>query len=622
MIYLQVDSISKAFGDLVLFEESSFTINKEDKVALVARNGAGKTSLMKILTGLDTADAGELIYRNGISIGFLQQDPILDDSRTVVEQVFHSSSKIIDCIRRYEEALVTGDKKMLQDATDEMDHLEAWDYEVKVKQILSELRITNFDQQIATLSGGQRKRVALANVLINQPDILYLDEPTNHLDLEMTEWLEDYLIKAGITMLMVSHDRYFLNRVCNLTLEIDDKKIYSYKGNYTYYLEKREERLSNANAEIDKARSLLRTELEWLRRMPKARTHKSKVRTESVHELIDVASQKKARFDMDINVQSERLGKKILNTHKLTKSFGDLKILNQFNYHFKRGEKAGIVGRNGSGKSTFLNMLAGQCAPDSGRIELGNTVVIGYYKQEGMQIEEGKRVLDVIKEIAELISMADGRKLSAAQMLNTFNFPFKMHQNMVSTLSGGEKRRLYLLTVLMQNPNFLILDEPTNDMDIPTLHVLEDYLQNFDGCLMVVSHDRFFMDKVIDHLFVFEGDAVIRDFPGNYTQYRVDAKQREKLEKKIAAAIETKETIVTPVKEKTRKLSYKEQKEFEQLSIDIDIYEKEKKEIEDFLSSGSDNADELIAKSNRLGELNHMLEEKSERWLELSEFAL
>ena len=616
MIYLTVENLTKSYGDIELFENISFGISKNQKVALIARNGAGKTSLLNILSGKDSADSGQIIFRNDITVGFLEQNPILNESLTIIEQVFSSPSKILTTIKLYEDALESQNHEQLHDLIEQMNMLKAWDYEVKVKQILAELKIDHFHQIINTLSGGQKKRIALANVLINEPDILIMDEPTNHLDLEMIEWLEDYLSKTRITLLIVTHDRYFLENVCNEVLELDEQKIFSYKGNYSYFLEKREERLHNHNTVVDKARNLLVKELDWMRRMPKARSTKAKARIDSFYTLEKVASQKTFQQEMDINVKTERLGNKILDIKSLNKKFDNITILKDFSYVFKRFEKVGIIGKNGTGKTTFLNLITGLEKQDRGKFEVGETVVFGYYKQEGLQFKDDDRVIDIVKNIAEVITLGDGKKFTASQFLNHFLFTHKMQHSPVAKLSGGEKRRLYLLTVLMCNPNFLILDEPTNDLDIIALNVLEDYLKNFSGCLIIVSHDRYFMDKVVDHLFVFEGNGVVTDFPGNYTQYRNSPKYNKQVKK---LPTEIKSEVKRPTKEKPRKHSFKEKLEYDQLEKDISLLETEKKEIELQLNSGTLSSPELNELSKQYVEIETLLEQKMERWLELAE---
>jgi ATP-binding cassette subfamily F protein uup len=614
--YLQLDNLTKSWGDLPLFKDISFTINQGEKVALIARNGAGKTTLMNIIFGHEVPDNGKVIFNNDIRIGYLRQLPELNPDETVLEAAFSSSGETITAVREYESALESHDHKAIERAMDKINHLNCWDFELKIKQILTELKIHDLQQPIRELSGGQKKRVALAHVLIDEPDFLILDEPTNHLDLEMIEWLERTLEKAKCTLLMVTHDRYFLDRVCNEIIEMDDQSLFRYKGNYSYYVEKRSERIQNLTLGIEKARNLFRTELDWLRRMPKARTHKSKYRTENAYILKEKASKRIDDTKLELAINSQRLGNKIINLDRLSKSFGDVTILKDFSYKFARYEKIGIVGKNGSGKSTFLNLLTGTVKADSGKMEVGETVSFGYFRQDGIQFSPENRVIDIIKEIAEVVEMGDGSKLSASQFLTYFLFPPETQYSLVAKLSGGEKRRLYLCTILMRNPNFLILDEPTNDLDIMTLNVLEDYLKSFTGCTIVVSHDRFFMDKIVDHLFVFEGDGVIKDFPGNYSDYRDWAEEKEKTEQSAAKTEK-------PVREKQvpekKKMSYKEKKELEDLELEIGQLEKEKKNLEEELNSGSLAAEELHKKSLRYSELTLKLEEKEFRWLELSE---
>ena len=615
--YLQVDNLSKYWGELTLFEGISFSVTEGQKVAMIAKNGAGKSTLMDIIAGLETPDTGKSQLMNPGSIGYLRQNPDLNPEDTVLEAAFNAPGELIQAVKNYEKALENHDPKLLDHAIERMNVLNAWDFELRIKQILTQLKITNVNQQIKFLSGGQKKRVALAHILINEPDFLILDEPTNHLDLEMIEWLEKYLEKAKCTLFMVTHDRYFLDRVCNEIIELDDNNIYKYKGNYSYYVEKREERIQSLNAEIDRARNLFRTELEWLRRMPKARTHKSKYRTENAYKLQEKASQFRSDDDIELTVQGKRLGSKILNVKNLSKAFDKLVILDKFSYNFARLEKIGIIGKNGSGKTTVLNMLTGSLSPDSGTIDVGETISFGYYRQDGINFKSGDRVIDVIKEIAEVVDLGNGNRMTASQFLTYFLFPPDTQYNYVEKLSGGEKRRLYLCTVLMRNPNFLILDEPTNDLDIMTLNVLEDYLRNFQGCAIVVSHDRFFMDKIVDHLFVFEGDGKIKDFPGNYSDYRDWLEDREK-ELRTPDKRE-KEPKPKTAKEGTRKLSFNEKRELDQLEKDISILEEEKKAIEKAMDSGICSSDDLVIKSQRHGEISVLLDEKEMRWLELSE---
>ncbi len=618
MNYLQIDNLTKSFGDLVLFKNISFTIDKDQRVALIARNGAGKTSLLKILGGKDTPDSGNLIFRNGISVGYLEQYPPLNPNISVIDEVFLSSNEVISAIKEYEEACNDNNNERLDAAIHNMDALKAWDYEVRVKQILSQLKITELNKKVGELSGGQKKRLALANVLINEPDILILDEPTNHLDLDMIEWLEGFLKNAKSTLIMVTHDRYFLDRVCNIIYELDSNQIFRYKGNYSYFLEKREERIYNENSKIDKARSLYKKELDWINRSPMARTTKAKYRIDSFYETKQVAQMAKHKDEMQIDVQSARLGKKVVEIYNLKKSFGEIKILNDFSYNFKRGEKVGIIGENGSGKTTLLNLIAGSEPLNGGRIEIGQTVVFGYYTQDGITFDENQRVIDVIKEIAEDIPIGDGRRLSPIQFLNYFLFPPPMHYAYVYKLSGGEKRRLYLMIILMRNPNFLILDEPTNDLDIMTLNVLEDYLTEFKGCVLIVSHDRFFMDKIVDHLFVFQGGGLVKDYPGNYSQYRIWADNNE-LTKRKEEKQKTIQIAEPVIREKT-KLSYKEQLEYDALTTEIEALEKEKNDIEEKLSGGGLSTDEIVEASKRLSEIENRLPEKENRWLYLSEW--
>jgi ATP-binding cassette subfamily F protein uup len=619
MNYLQIENLSKSYGDLELFKNLNFTIDKDQRVALIAKNGAGKTSLLRILGGKDTQDAGNIIFRKDITVGYLEQDPIVNSELTVMDEVFQSSNQVIAAIKEYEDACNAHHPDKLDAAIHQMDTLKAWDYEVRIKQILAQLKITQLEQKVGELSGGQQKRLALANLLINEPDILILDEPTNHLDMDMIEWLEVYLKNTKSTLIMVTHDRYFLDRICDVIYELDNQQIYRYRGNYSYFLEKREERILNQNIELDKARSLYKKELDWFNRMPSARSTKAKYRVDSFYEIQEVVSRKNNQDEVKLDVQSARLGSKILEMEHLTKSFGETVILNDFTYKFNRFEKIGVVGPNGCGKSTFLNLISGLIPLDSGKIEIGSTVVFGYYTQQGIQFDENKRVIDVIQELSEDINLGDGNRLSPTQFLNYFLFPPSMHYAYVYKLSGGEKRRLFLMTVLMKNPNFLILDEPTNDLDIMTLNVLEGYLQNFKGCVLIVSHDRYFMDKIVDHLFVFEDNGKIKDFPGNYSQYR-DWKEeqttsRKKAEKQIPVVIEN-----TELKEKT-KLTFKEKQEYELLNRELEQLEAEKIQLFNALSDGSLQGEAIVKASQRFSEIAKLLDEKGDRWLQLSEFA-
>ena len=576
--YLQIDKLTKSFGDLVLFEDITFGIAQGQKVGLIAKNGTGKTTLLNIIAGKEDYDSGAVVFRNDLRVGYLEQMPHYPDGLTVLQACFYSPNETVRLIAEYEQAMASGDHSNLEDILLRMDNLKAWDYEQRAKQILGQLKIHNFDQKVETLSGGQLKRVALANVLITDPELIILDEPTNHLDLEMTEWLEGYLSRANISILMVTHDRYFLDRVCSEIIEIDRKQIYQYKGNYSYYLEKRQERMDALNAEVDRASNLLRKELDWMRRQPQARGTKAKYRIDAFYELEKKAKQQHEAGNVNLDVKASYIGSKIFEAEHVSKRFGDLKIVEDFNYIFARYEKMGIVGNNGTGKSTFIKMLMGEVEPDSGRFDVGETVRFGYYSQDGLQFDEQMKVIDVVQNIAEYVDLGDGKKMGVSQFLNYFLFSPEKQHNYVFKLSGGEKRRLYLCTVLMRSPNFLVLDEPTNDLDIVTLNVLEEYLRNFKGCAIVVSHDRYFMDKVVDHLLVFRGNADIKDFPCNYTQYREWKEVQDQLEKEAEAA---RRAGIAPTMEKTsrlekvqkKKLTFKERKEFEALEVEIPLLE-------------------------------------------------
>ncbi len=616
--FLQVENLSKRFGEQLLFENITFGIGKNQKVALIAKNGMGKSTLLRIIAGKDSADTGSVIFRNDISIGILDQDPELNPENYVFEEVFNSENPTLKLIKTYEQAVKDNDTSALEELIPQMDALAAWDYDTQVKQILSELKVDKYSLRIKELSGGQRKRVGLAKILISNPDFLILDEPTNHLDVEMTEWLEEYLEKTNATLLMVTHDRYFLDRVCDKIIEIDDFGLFAYEGNYSYYLEKRDERIEARNASIDKAKNLLRTEQEWMRRMPQARGHKAKYRIDNFYKIKEVASQNTTEQQLELDIKGQRLGKKILELEHVNKSYGNFRVLRDFSYKFVRGEKIGIIGKNGVGKSTFLNIITRQIEPDNGTIEIGETVVYGYYKQDGISFKEDDRPIDIVKNISEKIDLGNGRVMSASQFLEYFLFPDKLQYSLVAKLSGGERRRLYLLTVLMSNPNFLILDEPTNDLDIMTLNVLEDYLKSFQGCLIIVSHDRFFTDKVVDRVFAFEGDGVVKDFPGNYTQYKNKKEEEELLRKQ-----EEKKIPVAPKpvreKEKVRKLTFKEKQEMQQLESDMEKLNTEKTTLETALNSGALDTEELVKSSQRIAEIIDLLDEKEMRWLELSE---
>lgn len=615
--YLQVENLTKSFGDLVLFNGISFGIAEGQRIGLIAKNGSGKTTLLNILAGKEGYDEGKITFRRDLRVGYLEQSPKYPEELTVLEACFYHGNSTVELIKEYERCMETPGNPGMDELLVRMEHEKAWDYERRAKRILSQLKIRDFSQKIGHLSGGQLKRVALANILITEPDLLILDEPTNHLDLDMTEWLEEYLNRGSLSLLMVTHDRYFLDRVCSEIIEIDNRKLYSYKGNYSYYLEKRQERIEATNAEIARANNLYRTELEWMRRMPQARGHKARYREEAFYELEKVAKQRTYDANVKLDVKASYIGSKIFESDHLCKHFGDLKILDDFSYIFARYEKMGIVGNNGTGKSTFIKILMGLEKPDSGTLDIGETVRFGYYSQEGLQFNEQMKVIDVITDIAEVIELGNGKRLTASQFLQHFLFTPETQHSYVYKLSGGERRRLYLCTVLMRNPNFLVLDEPTNDLDIVTLQVLEEYLQNFKGCVIVVSHDRYFMDKVVDHLLVFKGQGDIRDFPGNYSDYR-DWKLAKAEHEKEAAKPKEEKTQRVRLNDK-RRMTFKERKEFEQLEKEIAALEEEKKQIEEALCSGTLSVDELTEKSKRLPLLNDELDEKTMRWLELSE---
>ncbi len=616
--YLSVENLTQNWGDVRLFNDISFGLSEGQKVALIARNGAGKTTLLNIIGGKIPANEGKIVMRSGITLGYLSQDPYLNKAHTVIEEVFNTDNEVVQTIKAYEQAIESNDQHKMGVLIEKMDALQAWDYEQRIKQILSQLKITNFEQSVAELSGGQQKRVALASILISEPDLLILDEPTNHLDLEMVDWLEQYLSKSKATLLMVTHDRYFLDRVCNEIIEMADETIYRYQGNYSYFLEKRQERLANKKAEIEKARNLLKTEQEWMNRMPQARATKAKYRVDAFQGLKDKANQSLNEQNLELGIAQARLGKKVINLHNISKSFEGLQLINDFSYKFAPFEKVGIVGKNGTGKSTFLNILTGALQPDSGEVEKGETVVFGYYRQEGIKIDDNKKVIEVISDIAEDVSLGEGKRMSASQFLRYFLFPNEMHYVQVNKLSGGEKKRLFLMTVLIKNPNFLILDEPTNDLDIFTLNVLEDYLMNFKGCVMVVSHDRYFLDKVTDHLFAFEGNCIIKDFPGSYSDYN---KQKIALDRKEGKATKKEKVTEKPkaVKEKPKRLSYKEKRELEQIETDLEELELKKENLQNELNAGGLDSELLVEKSKELSEIMAKMDEKELRWLELKE---
>ncbi len=621
-IDLQIEGVSKNFGDLELFSNISFAVEERQRIGLIARNGRGKSTLLKIIAGEEPCDEGRITLRGGVRVGYLEQEPDFDGELTVIEACLQRNSEKASVIARYEQAVSTGDDANMQHLMEEMDRLDAWDYEQRAKQVLDRLKIVRFDQPVRELSGGQKKRIALASVLIEQPELMILDEPTNHLDMEMVEWLEEYLSRTTCSLLMVTHDRYFLDNVCNEIIEIDDNIIYRYKGNYSCFLQKREERLQNKAAETARARNLMRKELDWMRRQPQARAHKAKYRIDAFYKLEEKAAAMRDDSKVSLEVKAQYIGNKIFAMHALSKAFPGRVITKDFHYTFSRYEKLGIVGNNGTGKSTFIKMLLGRVAPDSGTIEVGETVKWGYYSQDGLSFNEEMKVIDVVKNIAEVIPVA-GKMLTASQFLQHFLFSPEKQYSYVYKLSGGEKRRLYLCTVLMSNPNFLVLDEPTNDLDIETLQVLEEYLSEFKGCVIVVSHDRYFMDKVVDHIFVFNGEGNIKDFPGNYTEYR-DWRDEERAAAAKAAA--EKEAKNAPQKqsrrtEEKRKLTFKEKREYEALEAEIMELEAEKESIEQEMSNGTLSGDVLVEKSIRIQKVIELIDEKTLRWLELSEFA-
>lgn len=638
MNYLSVENLTKHYGDILLFENITFHLNEGDKVALIGKNGSGKSSLLKIIAGIDIADEGETRINSNYNWGYLPQEPPLNPELNVWDAVFDSNNPTLSAIREYEYCLDHTDSvatERFEKALAQMEELKAWDYETKIKSILSNLKINDLERLIKVLSGGQKKRIALAKILIEAPQFLILDEPTNHLDLDMIEWLESYLSKQKMTLLMVTHDRYFLDNVCERILDLDRHEIRTYNGNYAYFMEKKADLIASESATIDKARNLFRKEQEWMRRMPKARTTKSKSRINAFYEIKKIAHQKREEDQILMDVKMTRLGNKIVNIKNLKKAYGeDTIILDGFDYNFRKGERLGIVGDNGVGKSTFLNMIAGLEKQDSGHIDVGETVQIGYYTQSGIQLKGDRKVIDVIKEIAEFIPMSDGSKLSAASLLIMFAFPPKKQQAYVSTLSGGERRRLYLLTILVKNPNFLILDEPTNDLDLITLHTLEDFLMNFQGCVIIVSHDRYFMDKLVDHIFVFEGKGQIRDFNGIYSEYRIDLDERKRKQRQEARELEElqkaikqeekdqqnqSQTAIKPSSEK-KKLSFNEKREFESLEGEIFELEEQKTELEAELSKGGDNKT-IMELSAKLSDVCSQLQDKETRWMELADRA-
>ena len=619
--YLQVENISKSYGDRTLFSNISFNINEGDKIALVAPNGTGKSSLMKILAGVESSDrGGDVKFMKDIRVAFLDQNFDFNPRNTIFEEVFTRMGAVAPEIREYEEALVSGDSVRLERAIASMDASGSWDIEQNIRQVLSQLKIERLDQPMSELSGGEAKRVALACMMLQNADFLIMDEPTNHLDIEIIEYLEGYLQRSRCTLFMVTHDRYFLDRVCNIIMEIDRGKLYSYRGNYTEYLEKREERYENVQAEIDKSRNLLRRELEWIRSTPQARTGKARYRINAFYDLKDKASVSLRTSNVEIDVATSRLGRKIIDCMDVDLRFGERKMLDSFSYKFTRGERIGIVGRNGVGKSTFLNLISGNLQPDSGVIEQGETLRIGYYTQRGMSFKPGQTVLECVQDIAEVVKSSDGMNVSATTLLNRFLFPHETFTKRIDILSGGEQRRLYLLTVLMRNPNMLILDEPTNDLDIMTLNVLEEYLQEFKGSLIIVSHDRYFLDKCVDHLFVFEGNGRIKDFVGQYSEYREYIKEREEAERQAQrATAQPKAQQQRKHDSSKRKLSFKEQRELEDIERDLALLAEERTKLEAELNAGTADYSRLTELSGRIEEIISLVDEKELRWLELNE---
>jgi ATP-binding cassette subfamily F protein uup len=616
MNLLSVENISKSYGELVLFEQLSFGVNKDQKIALIAKNGSGKTAILNILSGLDQPDQGMVNYRKDTKVSFLAQEPILAEDSTIEECILASDNEVLKVIANYEKALLDMDNTDgYQKAFDAMDRHDAWDFETQYQQILSKLKLDNLQLKVSALSGGQKKRVALANALLNKPDLIILDEPTNHLDLEMIEWLEVYFAKENITLFMVTHDRYFLERVCNEIVELDQGQLHTYKGNYAYYLEKKEARLSQEQVEQHKSKRLFKKELDWMRRQPKARTTKSKSRIDDFAQIKERAHQRRQDHEIQLEIDMERMGTKILECHKLFKSFGDKSILDGFDYNFLRGERIGIIGKNGTGKSTFLNILTGKESLDAGKIVVGDTIKFGYYTQAGIPSKTGQKVIDVIREFGDYIPLKKGRQISAQQLLERFLFDRKKQYDFVEKLSGGERKRLYLCTVLIQNPNFLILDEPTNDLDIVTLNVLESFLLDYPGCLLVVSHDRYFMDKIVDHLFVFRGEGYIEDFPGNYSDFRVYEDSQDQEQEPIKPKNIQQQASKDVQKQK---ISFNEQKEYQQLESKIRSLEKDKLVLEQSFFEEGLSIETIEERSKKLQEIIETIELKTMRWFELA----